>query len=357
MFCIAAFIVLAIIGIFSARYRKLVKKAWDCTLRRVTFRPCDTSFKEDTKNKLLSHVANRTPKLVKAADIGIEVAAFLFVFLTIWSVLVVARSGLNLYVWGTCNPANASSCSLGAESCSIDTATKSLWTFTTEGRPYMWFVQEFNSFADTVANIPARVQKWDANNYLPENASYYSKKDDTKPLALEVIDPGCSVCANMFKNILSAGFEKQYNLTYIAYPIKNPHKGGEYRFANSYVVASYLESIKMNQLEGLATPADWQILERIFTWKDENNLGYQLKINSLLNKEQTGDLIKKWLSEIGYTEKQITKIESDRLSKKVGDILSKNRDIVENQIKTVKIPTIIFDGRRHGGLLRTNQLR
>lgn len=357
MFCIAAFIVLAIIGIFSARYRKLAKKAWNCTLRRVTFRPCDTSFKEETKNKLLSHVANRTPKLVKVADIGIEVAAFLFVFLTIWSVLLVARSGLNLYVWGTCNPANASSCSLGAESCSIDTATKDLWTFTTEGKPQMWFVQEFKSFSDTVANIPARIQEWDAKNYLPENASYYSKKDDTKPVALEVIDPGCSVCANMFKNIVTAGFEKKYNLTYIAYPIKNPHKEGEYRFANSYVVASYLEAIKLNQLNGQKVPADWQILERIFTWKDENNLGYQLKINSLLNKEQTGDLIKKWLGEIGYNKEQIEQIESDKSSQRVIDTLKKNRDIVESQIKTVKIPTIIFDGRRNGGLLSPDQLR
>ena len=52
MFCIAAFIILALISIFSARYRKLAKKAWSCTLRRVTLRPCDTSFKEETKNKL-----------------------------------------------------------------------------------------------------------------------------------------------------------------------------------------------------------------------------------------------------------------------------------------------------------------
>ncbi|MDY0208331.1 MAG: hypothetical protein RBR82_17155, partial [Pseudomonas sp.] len=93
------------------------------------------------------------------------------------------------------------------------------------------------------------------------------------------------------------------------------------------------------------------------TWKDENNLDYQLKINSLLNKEQTSILINKWLGEIGYTEKQIAKIENDRLSKKVVDALSKNRDIVENQIKTVKIPTIIFDGRRSGGLLSPDQLR
>jgi hypothetical protein len=53
MFCIAAFFVLAFLGIFSARYRSLAKKAWVCTARKTTFRKCDTSFKEDTKSLLL----------------------------------------------------------------------------------------------------------------------------------------------------------------------------------------------------------------------------------------------------------------------------------------------------------------
>jgi len=201
MFCIAAFIVLAVISIFSARYRKLAKKAWGCTIRRVTFRPCDTSFKDETKNKLLSHVAKRTPKLVKSADVGIEIASFAFVVLTIWSLIVVLESGLNLFVWGTCNPADASSCSLSSETCSIDKVNKDLWTLTLEGKPLDWFVNQANSLGNTISNIPTRLQKWDATDYLPKNATYYNKFDESKPTALEAIDPGCIVCANLFKNI------------------------------------------------------------------------------------------------------------------------------------------------------------
>lgn len=356
MFCIAAFIVLTIIGIFSARYRKLAKKAWGCTIRRVTFRPCDTSFKEETKNRLLSHVAKKTPKLVKTADIGIEIASFALVVLTLWSLFVVIESGLNLYVWGTCNPADASSCSLSSETCSIDKVNKSLWTLTLEGKPLDWFVNEANGLGNTIANIPTRMQTWDASNYLPKNATYYLKKDQSKPLALEIIDPGCQVCAHLFKNIKESGFENKYNLTYIAYPIKNPNIDGKYKFANSFVVTSYLESIKINPLVGLKTPADWQILERIFTWKDSGGTSYQIKINSMMNANQTKELFRSWLKDIGYNSQRIKQIDTDANSNKVSDIIKQNQDIVNNKVRTVKIPTIIFDGRRHDGLVGTQDL-
>ena len=120
MFCIAAFIVLLFMAAVSAKYRRYLSKAWHCTFRRVTFRPCDISFKDEVKGRLLARVAVRKPKMVKAASIGLEIAAFLVIVLTVWSLYVVVKSGLNLYVYGTCNPSNAASCSLGAEACSIE---------------------------------------------------------------------------------------------------------------------------------------------------------------------------------------------------------------------------------------------
>jgi len=357
MFCIAAFIILAIISIFSARYRKLAKKAWSCTLRRVTLRPCDTSFKEETKNKLLSHVAKKTPNLIKTADIGIEVASFALVILTIWSILIVIESGLNLFVWGTCTPSNASSCSLGSESCSINSVDNNFWKLTFEGKPQDWFVNKSNELGNTIANIPIRLKSWDATSYLPENATYYYQFDKNKPTALELIDPGCLVCARLFNNIKQADFESKYNLTYIAYTIKNPVVKNKYSFANSYVVTKYLEAIKLNPLKDVKTPADWQVLERIFTWKDKDGTSYQIKINSMLNQNQTIELIHGWLKNIGYDSTTIKQIDNDANSKKVADTISKNQDIVNNQIKTVKIPTIIFDGHRHDGIVNTNNLR
>jgi len=356
MFCIAAFIVLAIISVFSARYRKLALKAWSCTARRVTLRPCDTSFKEETKNKLLSHVAKRTPKLVKTADIGIEIASFAFVILTIWSILVVLESGLNLYVWGTCNPSQASSCSLTSETCSIDKVNKSFWTLTLEGKPWEWFVNRTNELGNTIANIPTRLQTWDATEYLPQNATYYNKFDKSKPTALEIIDPGCTVCARLFKNIKQTGFDDKYNLTYIAYPIKDPLVNDKYKFVNSYTVVKYLEVIKINPLDDLNVPADWQILERIYTWKDNKNIAYQIKINSMLDQNQTINLLHEWLKDVGYNSTQIKRVEEAANSKKVADIISRNQDIVNDRIKTVKIPAIIFDGQKRDGLVGMDTL-
>jgi hypothetical protein len=356
MFCIAAFIVLAIISIFSASHRKLAKKAWGCTLRRVTFRPCDTSFKEETKSKLLSHVANKNPKYVKTADIAIEIASFLFVLLTIWSLLTAMESGLNLFVWGTCNPSQASSCSLSSETCSIDKSQESLWDLTKKGEPWRWFVNQAADLGNTIVNIPTRLRNWDANDYLPQNVSYYNKKDDSKPIALEILDPGCSVCGHLFQNIKSAKFEDKYNLAYIAYPIKNPYEKGKYKFNNSYTVTKYLESIKINPLEGLEVPADWQILERIFTWRDSNGTLYQVKINTKLDQSQTEDLIHGWLSSIGYDSDQIKQIDTDASSQKVKDTIDQTYQTVENRIKTVSIPTIIFDGRIQNGLVDTSNL-
>jgi len=357
MFCIAAFIVLAIISIFSASHRKLAKKAWGCTMHRITFRPCDTSFKEETKSKLLSHVAKRTPKLVKAADIGIEVASFALVILTIWSILSVMYSGLNLFVWGTCTPNQASSCSLGAETCSIDKIDKSFWELTSEGKPLDWFVAQAETLGNTIANIPIRLKTWNAENYLPQNVSYYYKKDSTKPTALEIVDPGCSVCGRLFKNIKDAGFEDKYNLAYIAYPIKNPYEEGEYKFANSYTVTRYLESIKINPLNSLKIPADWQVIERIFTSKDADNISYQIKINTMLDKTQTEALIQTWLGDIGYSADQIKQIIADANSQKVTDIINKNYEIVDKKVNTVKIPTIIFGGQRRDGLVSVQDLK
>jgi hypothetical protein len=357
MFCIAAFIVLAIISIFSASHRKLAKKAWNCTFRRITFRPCDTSFKEEAKSKLLSHVANKNPKFVKAADAGIEIASFILVILTVWSLLTALNAGLNLFVWGTCNPSQASSCSLGAQTCSIDKAQESLWDLTKQGKPLDWFIGQATDFGNTIANIPNRLKNWNANDYLPQNASYFYAKDSKKTTALEIIDPGCSVCGHLFKNIKAADFESKYNLTYIAYPIKNPYKANTYKFPNSYTVTRYLESIKMNEISSLKTPADWQILERIFTWNDKDGTSFQVKINLDMDQAQTIALLQGWLGDIGYSKDQIAQIDTDAYSQKVKDIINQNYQTVEKRIDTVKIPTIIFGGQRHDGLVDTPSLK
>ena len=69
MVCIAAFIVLIVVGIFVAflsifkrdlgkKYLKVLKKSWHCFTRHLTFRKCDTSFQDDVKTALLKKSKN-----------------------------------------------------------------------------------------------------------------------------------------------------------------------------------------------------------------------------------------------------------------------------------------------------------
>lgn len=356
MFCIAAFIILAIISVFSARYRKLMKKAWGCVARRVTLRPCDTSFKEDVKNKLLSKVALKTPRLVKAADVALEIAAVLIVLITLWSAYVVVKSGLNLYVYGTCSPANSASCSLGAEACSIETVKPSFVTSIKELEPHIWFSNEFKDLGKTITAIPTRMQTWKAEEYLPKNPTYLKTFDPQKPTALEAIDPGCQYCKELYINQEKSGFANRYNLTYIPYPIKDERQSNGYKFRHSLLISQYLEAIRLQPLKTANTPVDWLILDRIFTGQDDKKVNYQTKINGLLDEAQTRNLLRSWLAEFGYEAGQITVIEQTAASAQVADTIEQNSRMVEDRMKTVKIPTMIFDGKRHDGVLGVDQL-
>lgn len=357
MFCIAAFIILGILGIFSARYRRLAAEAWKCVARKTTFRKCDTSFKEDLKSRLLGKMAVSRPKLARFFSRWIEVLAFLFVLLTIWSLFTAVKSGLNLYVYDTCNPNAPESCSLGAEACSIDTIQPSLWQSVKTGHLASWAHRTVNQFGETISQVPDRLKKWNPQQYTPATSSYYFSYSSTKKTALEIVDPGCRFCAQLFRNMKAANIEGRYNLTYIAYPIPDSRNTNGYKFPHSYHIATYLEAIKEQPLKGAKIPADWQILERIFTWKDPvTGVGYQTEINVVDNNQQIDTLLQKWLRNIGYSDEQIQSINQAAQSQKVRDSLAGQRQTVEKQIKTVKIPTLLLNTRRYDGVVDTNQL-
>lgn len=104
--CIIALVIFAVLGIFSARYRKLTKEAAACAFKKLTFRPCDTGLdtriKATTTAKLM-----RWPKAAKFAHKHFDViTTILFVLMLItfiWSGYE-AATGLHNYVrFGNCN--------------------------------------------------------------------------------------------------------------------------------------------------------------------------------------------------------------------------------------------------------------
>ncbi len=295
MFCIAAFLVLLVLGAFSARYRGYLRRAWSCTLRRVTLRPCDTSFSQDIKDHLLAPVAARRPGLVRPAAIAIEVAALLLIVTTILSAYVVAKGALNLWVYGTCDKANAQGCALGAQACSIG-ALEPTFLDKVVALDFVDAIGgEVADVAETIGAIPDRLRTWDAAAYLPPNVTWRTGFDPARPTALEIVDPGCSVCAKLAANIREAGFADRYNLAYIAYPI--PDLDGT-KFPNSGMVVRYLEALRLHPVVGAEVPLDWQLLERILSGSDPTGEPWQIVVNRA-TPEEAAALLQGWLREFG----------------------------------------------------------
>jgi len=80
-------------------------------------------------------------------------------------------------------------------------------------------------------------------------------------------------------------------------------------------------------------------------------------INISYTNDQTTEYILKSLKEFGYTEEQIALIRSLAESDTVKKSLDSQKDIVENKIQTIKIPTIIFNGVRHDRVVDVEGLK
>jgi len=359
MFCVAAFVILAILGIFSVRYRRLATAALKCVARKATFRKCDTTFREDMKARLLGKLVIARPRIARFLDKRLELLASVFVILMIWSLLVAVRSGLNLYVYDTCDPANSESCSLGTQGCTLETLEPRFWQSLVSGQIIAWARDQAGQFGQTLNRLPDRVKRWNPNEYISQSSSYYRPYDPGKSTALEIVDPDCKYCAQQFRNIKQAGLENRYNLTYVVYPIPDRRFSGSYKFPHSYLIASYLEAIKDVPLSKGSVPADWQLLERIFTWRDPTNgKSYQWEIDDPANSDtKVESLLQEWLRNIGYSDAEVRNIAKASGSRAVKDSIARQSEIVEGQIKAVRIPILILGSHRYDGVIDAKRLR
>ncbi|OGZ02449.1 MAG: hypothetical protein A2430_00090 [Candidatus Liptonbacteria bacterium RIFOXYC1_FULL_36_8] len=117
MFCILAFIVFGILGIFSASYRALAKEAWLCVKKRITLKPCDTSLSEKIRAKAVGPLILKHPKIAKSINRYFEILSWSVVILSIISTFYVSQSVYNLVRYQSCNPVNPEKCLLGVEAC------------------------------------------------------------------------------------------------------------------------------------------------------------------------------------------------------------------------------------------------
>lgn len=351
MLCIVAAIFVFVFAIFSARYRRLVGRAWSCMWHRVTLRPCDTSFREDVKNAILAPVALRAPRLVKPASATIEVMAWITVLTLVVSVYIVGRSGLNFFVYGTCDKQDAQACTLSSESCSIDSVDPAFWESVGQGDVIGAFGNEFSSLGETISAIPSRLRAWDATEHLPANATYLGGYREGLPTAVEVIDPGCSVCAQLYRNVEASGFAQTHNLAYVVYPIDGAFGS---KFPHSPLVASYLTAVREFEAQrggSAGRTGDWYILDQLFAGERPDGQSWQVWLNTEASPDQAEAQLQQWLQDAGYGEAELAQIAELTASDQVAGQLADSRVLVEDEIQTVKVPSLIADGRLHAGLV------
>ncbi len=349
MVCIAAFIILCLVGIFVAflsvfrrdigkKYWAVFKKSWGCVGKKVTLQKCETNFKDDVKNSLLSRVILKHPKWVKPLGIAIEVGSVLIVLITIWSLVEAVKALLALWVFGTCNVSQPASCALGAEVCGIDAEEPK--------NPLEWTGRWFSEWGEIFANIPDRFHSWEVEDYLVEPYSFATKYQDGKPLAMDIFDPGCTVCVQSYRNQKSSGFFDNYNTVLMIYPIQLPD--GSYKFNNSDLIAKYMHAADL-----LDTEYTGQILNRIFTESNDDGIMYQTVVTQATAADAE-KILQSWLAEFGMEKRKISELVELAHSEEVDQIMANVKDMVENKIHAKGIPTLLYDGKKHNGLYKAN---
>lgn len=350
MVCIAAFIILALIGgivaiisIFKPKvgksYWKMFKKAWGCLSKKIRLQKCETGFKEDVKNTILSRVIIKHPKWAKPLSIVVEVISVVIVVVVVWAIITAVKSLLALWVLGTCNVTKPAACTLGAEMCSVDEAEPT--------NPWEGTVRWFEEWGEIFGAIPDKFRDFKAEEYQFNYITMNTNSAD-KPVAVDIFDPGCSVCATSFTNQKNSGFFNNYNVRLVPFAIKDPD--GNYKFKNSGLIVKYLFAVEEVH-SGLAV----QILEKIFTEKgnyEGMEISYQNLFNQEYDEETARQTLETWLGEFGLDAGAIAQIRQIANYPEITTKQEQNHQIIDNEIHVRGIPTMIYDGKKHTGLYR-----
>ena len=351
MVCIAAFIILALIGVFVAlisifkpkvgkAYLKALKKAWGCLWKKVRLQKCETGFKEDVKNSLLSRVMIKRPKWVKPLSIIIEVLSVVIVVVAVWAILTAIKSLLALWVLGSCNVTKPSACSLGAEVCSIDESEPT--------NPLEATGRWFSEWGEIFSAIPDKFHTYNAEDYDFSYIAINITETEGLPTAVDIFDPGCSVCMISYRNQKGSGFFDSYNVRLVPFAIQDADNN--YKFKNSELIVRY-----MFAAEQIEAGLSLGIIDRIFTGKNHDGVSYQNMFNDEYSADEARAKIENWLKDDGLDNGKIELIRQIAESEEVTTKMSENREIVEKQVHVKGIPTMLYDGKKHTGLYKASE--
>lgn len=114
--CLVALPVLAVLGLFSLRYRRLAREALDCLGRTVTLRKCRSKLDARFQAYLAGKLLRRAPRAAKVVHRHFALLTWLVMAVLVWSLVVSGVGMYNYAKYGSCNgPASTGFCLLDPE--------------------------------------------------------------------------------------------------------------------------------------------------------------------------------------------------------------------------------------------------
>jgi hypothetical protein len=104
MVCLAALVVFGVLGIFSATHREMAKEALRCVFRRIRLHPCDPTFTQKVKTKLVWRLGRRNDRLARFLNQRFELFSWAFVLALLASLILSGYGLFNLAKYGSCQP-------------------------------------------------------------------------------------------------------------------------------------------------------------------------------------------------------------------------------------------------------------
>jgi hypothetical protein len=200
MFCIISFIVLSILGIFSASNRELAREALDCVLRRVTLRPCTTGFDEKMKAKILGVVITRSEGAASFLNRNFERLAWVFFIIFLASLTMFIRGLFLFYTTGSCNGANST------EFCVFDPSGKNNQVST----------------ASNVCKVPVTPAQMSLNLQKIDLTQFPTLKSDSGDSLFMIACYHCQFSRQTYPVIRQLVDKFHISLTFLHYPVKEP---------------------------------------------------------------------------------------------------------------------------------------
>ena len=200
MFCIVSFIVLSILGIFSASNRELASEALDCVFRRVTLRPCNTGFDEKMKAKILGVVITRSEGAARFLNRNFERLAWVFFVIFLASMVMFLRGLFLFYTTGSCNGANST------EFCVFDPTGKNNQVSTTSN----------------VCTVPVPPAQMSLNLQKIDLTRFPTMNGDSNDKLFMIACYHCDYSRQTYPIIRSLVDRYKIGLTFIHYPVKEP---------------------------------------------------------------------------------------------------------------------------------------